>query len=244
MYECSFVNTRTASLREPRDNQNMSDENTGSAGLEIPASVGRALRERRTAAGLSIRELAAEAGVSASLVSQIERGKINPSVARVLSLVTALGISLDELFVDLDGAGATHASADEETGGVLHADERRRIDLATGVEWQRLTPDHEQGVDFLYVVYEVGGASCPPGTLMHHHGREYGLILSGHLGATVGPDHFELEPGDSIVFNSEIPHRLWTIGDEPAVGVWTIIGRNGDRRDPVIRPAARERHSA
>jgi transcriptional regulator with XRE-family HTH domain len=190
---------------------------------------------------MSIRGLAAEAGVSASLVSQIERGKINPSVARVLSLVTALGISLDELFVDLEGTGAVRHQAGDEAGGVLHVDERRRIDLATGVEWQRLTPDHEQGVDFLYVVYEVGGASCPPGKLMQHHGREYGLILSGHLGATVGADHFELGPGDSIVFNSEIPHRLWAIGDEPAVGVWTIIGRNGDQRDPVIRSAERER---
>jgi len=222
----------------------MSDKGPASEGIPVPASVGRALRERRVKAGLSIRQLATEAGVSASLVSQIERGKINPSVGRVLSLVTALGISLDELFVDLDGNAPARPTNDDDTGDVLHADQRRRIDLATGVEWQRLTPDHEQGVDFLYVVYEVGGASCPPGKLMHHDGREYGLILSGHLGATVGADHFELGPGDSIVFNSEIPHRLWTIGDEPAVGVWTIIGRDGDRRDPVIRSSTRERHSA
>ncbi len=216
------------------------------AHLGVPASLGLALRERRIANGVSIRELAAQAGVSASLVSQIETGKINPSVGRLLSLVTALGLSLDELFVDVEGrdhagepaapsgepaAGGGAGAADAADLGILSEDERRRVDLATGVHWHRLTPHHEQGVDFLYVVYEVGGTSCPPDALMRHNGREYGLVLSGRLGATVGFDDYELGPGDSIVFNSDVPHRLWTIGDEPATGVWTIIGRSGDQRD-------------
>lgn len=209
-----------------------SDE-VGQAG--VPASVGRALRERRIANGVSIRELAGEAGVSASLVSQIETGKINPSVGRLLSLVNALGLSLDELFVEVeqrDGdAAAAPASPEAGTDGVLREADRRRVDLATGVHWNRLTPGHEHGVDFLYVVYEVGGASCPPDALMRHQGREYGLILSGHLGATVGFESYELGPGDSIVFNSDTPHRLWTIGDEPVTAVWTIIGRSGDQRE-------------
>jgi hypothetical protein len=41
----------------------------------------------------------------------------------------------------------------------------------------------------------------------------------------VGFESYELEAGDSIVFNSDLPHRLWTIGEEPAVVVWTVIGR-------------------
>src|SRR5882757_9823647 len=109
------------------DNAGMAGKEPKGDGLQVPASVGRALRERRQNAGMSIRRLADEAGVSASLVSQIERGKINPSVARVLSLVTALGISLDELFVDLEGGSAIPPKAGDEADGVLHADERRRI---------------------------------------------------------------------------------------------------------------------
>lgn len=222
----------------------MAGDQKDQAHLGVPASVGRALRERRLANGISIRELAAQAGVSPSLVSQIETGKINPSVGRLLSLVTALGLSLDELFVEVEGRGGGAAEgADGEPGGsaaepnaddrgILREDDRRRVDLATGVHWHRLTPTHEQGVDFLYVVYEVGGASCPPDAPMRHHGREYGLVLSGLLGATVGFDHYELGPGDSIVFNSDIPHRLWTIGDEPVTGVWTIIGRSGTSATP------------
>ena len=218
------------------------------AHLGVPASLGLALRERRIANGVSIRELANQAGVSASLVSQIETGKINPSVGRLLSLVTALGLSLDELFVDVEGrdddgsagpeagdgrrpGGERAVRVDSADLGIVSEDARRRVDLATGVHWHRLTPHHEQGVDFLYVVYEVGGASCPPDALMRHSGREYGLVLSGRLGATVGFDDHELGPGDSIVFNSDVPHRLWAIGDEPVTGVWTIIGRGGDQRE-------------
>jgi len=200
--------------------------------------VGRALRARRIENGVSIRELAGTAGVSPSLVSQIETGKINPSVGRLLSLVTALGLSLDELFVEAEGqdGGGAPSPGRTESGtppdrGVLREEERRRVDLATGVHWHRLTPTHELGIDFLYVVYEVGGASCPPDGLMRHSGREYGMILSGRLGATVGFDDYELGPGDSIVFNSEIPHRLWTIGEEPVTGVWTIIGRGAPQQD-------------
>lgn len=191
----------------------------------VGASVGQALKERRTGSGVSIRQLADQVGVSPSLVSQIENNKVNPSVGTLVSLVTALGLSLDELFLDGDDSRPADGAA-----GVLRGSKRQSLDLATGVHWSRLTPTHEEGIDFLHVVYDVGGASCPPDALMRHLGREYGLILSGRLGATVGFETYELEAGDSIVFNSEVPHRLWTIGEEPVTAVWTIIGRNGDER--------------
>jgi mannose-6-phosphate isomerase-like protein (cupin superfamily) len=66
--------------------------------------------------------------------------------------------------------------------------------------------------------------------MLVHRGREYGLLLSGRLGATVGFGSYELTPGDSIVFEARSPHRFWTIGEEPAVVVWTIIGRAGEAR--------------
>jgi mannose-6-phosphate isomerase-like protein (cupin superfamily) len=65
---------------------------------------------------------------------------------------------------------------------------------------------------------------------MRHSGTEYGLVLSGRLGATVGEDSYELGPGDSIAFDSTTPHRIWTTGEEPATAVWTVVGREGDPR--------------
>lgn len=201
----------------------------GSSATAERPSLGEALRARRREERISIRVLAERVGVSPSLVSQIENGKVNPSVDTLVALVTSLGLSLDELFLDVPAKSGEPLPQPGGTG-IVREERRPQIELATGVVWNRLTPTHEQGVDFLYVVYEVGGASCAPGSYMRHHGREYGLILSGRLGAAVGFESFELGPGDSIVFNADTPHRLWTIGDEPCTATWTIIGRDGDDR--------------
>ena len=195
-----------------------------------PPALAR-LRGRREERGMSIRTLARRIGVSPSLVSQIETGKVNPSVGTLVAITTELGLSLDVLFADAQPAPPLPGAG---TGGgtpVLRPDERPTLELETGVTWYRLTPRSEEDVDFLYVVYEVGGESCPPDAMMVHRGREYGLVLSGRIGATVGFESYELGPGDSIVFEARSPHRFWTIGSEPAVVVWTIIGRAGETRN-------------
>jgi transcriptional regulator with XRE-family HTH domain len=189
----------------------------------------RAAREER---GISVRSLARTIGVSPSLISQIENGKANPSVGTLYMIVSALGISVDSLFSDARPPSnpAERTSAGRSDHVVLRSTDRPRVDLDSGVRWERLTPTHDPDVDFLFVTYAVGGASCPPDALMRHSGREYGLVLSGHLGATIGFESYELAPGDSIVADSTTPHRFWTIGDEPAVLVWTVVGRAGDPR--------------
>jgi transcriptional regulator with XRE-family HTH domain len=190
---------------------------------QVPAFMAANLRARREEAAISVRALARTVGVSPSLVSQIELGKANPSVGTLYAIVTALGLSLDELFA---------APADRPAHGeaVLRAADRPTLALESGVRWERLTPSPDADVDFLHVTYGVGGASCPPDALMRHRGREYGLVLSGRLGAAVGDESYELDPGDSIVLDSTTPHRFWTIGDEPSVVVWTVIGRDDDTR--------------
>jgi quercetin dioxygenase-like cupin family protein len=65
---------------------------------------------------------------------------------------------------------------------------------------------------------------------MRHMGREYGLVLSGRLRVTIGFDEerHELGPGDSIAFDSAIPHRLHNDGDEVATAIWIVLGRHHD----------------
>jgi transcriptional regulator with XRE-family HTH domain len=212
--------------------------------------VGEGLRKHRTEAGMSLRELARKVGVSPSLISQIEHGKATPSVATLYAIVSELGISLDELFFDNPrGAAAApepdaprHADTGNERtpsshwrapseGPVLRAANRLSLTLATGVRWERLTASHDPGVEFLYCTYPVGGESAPPDNLMTHEGSEYGLILEGRCGATVGNDHYELEEGDSIAFDSRTPHRIWNLNDDrPMKAIWTVVGRDGDPR--------------
>jgi len=110
---------------------------------------------------------------------------------------------------------------------VVRSDERHVIDLASGVRWERLTSHQHENVDFLHVIYDVGGSSASDTMMMRHPGREYGIVLSGRLGVQLAFEQFELDPGDSIGFDSTQPHRLWNLGDEPVHGIWFVVGRDG-----------------
>jgi transcriptional regulator with XRE-family HTH domain len=195
---------------------------------------------------LSLRELARRLGISPSAISQFETGKSRPSVSTLYAIVTELGISLDELFSGIGGEApiadspptrpARKTLARSERAGeaedqhVQRAETRQAISLDTGVRWERLTPHADPGADFLYVVYDVGGSSCQGDRFIRHSGREYGVVLSGTLEVTVGFDKYELGPGDSVCFDSTVPHCLRTVGDEPVHGVWFVIGRQSDLR--------------
>jgi transcriptional regulator with XRE-family HTH domain len=209
----------------------MSATNARPQSQVVPEAIGARLRAAREERKMSVRSLARSIGVSPSLISQIENGKANPSVGSLYAIVTALEISLDQLFSDAhETGGGDRPRSSHSDGVVLRAADRPSVDLASGVRWERLTPTPDAEVDYLFVTYEVGGASCPPDALMRHSGREYGLVLSGQLGATIGFDTYHLGPGDSIVADSTTPHRFWTIGEEPAVLVWAVVGRAGDPR--------------
>ena len=120
-------------------------------------------------------------------------------------------------------------------GPVQRRDRRKTIRLASGVRWERLTAAPDKEVEFLRVVYDVGGASCDKDALMRHGGREYAFMISGRLGVRIGFEEFELGPGDSVSFDAQTPHRLWTMGDEPAVAIWVVLNRRNDGR--ARRPA-------
>jgi transcriptional regulator with XRE-family HTH domain len=202
---------------------------------EVPRRI-RAERERRK---ISVRELARRLDVSPSAISQIETGRARPSVATLYAIVTELGMSLDELF---DHDVARRPVADDEGGlgrAVVRAGVRESLDLGTGVRWERLTRNADPNVDFIYVTYDVGGASSPEGQLMRHSGREYGVVLTGTLRVTVAFETRELGPGDSIWFESTSPHRLSNEGDEPVTAIWMVIGRHGsDPRTSGFSPAS------
>jgi transcriptional regulator with XRE-family HTH domain len=195
-----------------------------------PSKIGGRLREEREKRGVSLRELARRVGVSPSLVSQIELDRVNPSVSTLYALVTELGMTMSEVFGDGEPAEPVAPAPADGDGIVERPETRRVINLASGVRWERLTAGNERDVEFLRVVYPVGAESCPADALVTHGGREYGYVTSGTLGVRVGFDEYELGPDDSIAFDSSSPHRLWTIGDEPAEAIWVVIGRAADPR--------------
>lgn len=200
-------------------------------------TLGARLRDERTERRLSLRELARRLDVSPSLISQIETGKIQPSVRTLYAIVSELGVSLDDVFASADadsghpaltgpgGAARPRERADAPAGPVQRADSRTVIDLETGVRWERLTTRNESGVEFLLTVYPPESESSPADALVRHTGREFGIVLRGHLHVTIGFEDYQLGPGDSVYFDSTIPHRLYNVGGTPVEAVWVVLGR-------------------
>jgi transcriptional regulator with XRE-family HTH domain len=207
----------------------------------VDDDVPRRLRAERERRGLSLRELARRLGISPSAISQIETGRARPSVATLWAIVTELGMSLDDLFAVAPAPKTRRGRPRAEDGDapaatpealpVVTEQAREALQLATGVRWERMTARADPDVDFIWVVYDVGGSSSPDDSFIRHAGHEYGLVLSGRLEVTLGFQSTVLSAGDSISFASTTPHRLRNAGDEPATGVWVVVGRHDDSRD-------------
>jgi transcriptional regulator with XRE-family HTH domain len=208
---------------------------------KVSADLGSRLRVAREGKGMTVRGLARYVGVSPSLVSQIERSRVMPSVGTLYAIANELGLVVDDLFrgstpktKGRDRSVEKESSFADIQNPVLQPNQRKTINLADGVRWERLTPAPDKDLEFLVVVYNAGAESCPKDALIRHGGKEYAYLISGHLGIKISFEEFELGPGDSISFDAQMPHRLWTIGREPAVAVWVVLNRHGDNR---VRPA-------
>ncbi|MDO8188363.1 XRE family transcriptional regulator [Conexibacter sp. JD483] len=225
--------------------------------------LGERLRAVREQAGIGVRELSRRVGMSASMISQLERGLTMPSVTTLYAITTALQVSLDALvapdpaalapeaepalaaasvmetapptLAEFAAGGATLTPAREDAPGpVARRTAGRRIALEAGVRWELLAATPAPDVEFLRVTYEPGGASAPADALQRHEGREYGTVVEGRLGVTVGFTTYELEAGDSISFASTMPHRLFNLHDDRATtGFWVVVGRAGGA-DPAV----------
>ena len=201
--------------------------------------LGDRLRAARDAYGISLRELARRIGVSASLISQIETGKVHPSVSTLYSLASELGASVDELLFE-DAPIASKPPSDSwdfltdhpHMEPVQRGADRQVIELDSGVRWERLTTESVPGIDFLYLVYEPGGESAPKDGMQRHTGREWGYVIEGTLHVTVGFDEHVLEAGDSVAFDSTVPHRFHNENDTEVQAIWYVLGWQSGRPTP------------
>jgi transcriptional regulator with XRE-family HTH domain len=209
--------------------------------------LGERLRRARADKGMGLRELARRLDVSPSLVSQIETGKIEPSVKTLYAMVTELGVSFDEMFSSVEVVDAPapqqdvsppvehppadrRGLADDERRGaarVQKAGSGRALELQTGVRWERLFASPELELEVRHTTYPPGSSSSDDGTFVRHAGREFGVVTHGTLSITVGFDDYVLGPGDSISFDSTIPHRFRNEGHEPVHTIWIEIDRYG-----------------
>jgi transcriptional regulator with XRE-family HTH domain len=226
----------TAVERKSSRSEDVVEGSPSRSGQPGYSEMGDHLRAARRRRHLSLRDLAARLGLSPSLISQVETGRAKPSVSTLYAIANELDVSLDELLFNDAGrsnrddsrvvAIVPPAAAGPRTApAVQRAGDRKVIRLASGVIWERLTTESVPGIDFLYVTYEVGGASSPEHEFQRHGGHEWGFVVSGKLGVTIGFEEHELGPGDSISIDSTVPHRLYNRGTVPVHGIWFVLGR-------------------
>lgn len=197
------------------------------------SNVGERIRTARDIAGISVRELARRIDVSASHVSQVERGLASFSVKALYNVVSILGISMDSLFEEVSVGDVRPIIADEviataqdgpldEAGIVLRRGSRPTMQLQSGPRWERLTAKPEVGAEFIEVIYAPAPGATPPEDFIRHVGREYGVIIQGSLSVQVGFGRAEMTAGDSIAFDSSIPHRFWNQTADEVIAVWFV----------------------
>ena len=201
----------------------LNDERSTAERLKSLQGLGERLKSERVKAGLSQRELARRLGLSPSMISQVESGLSQPSVGTLWAIVTELDLSLDTIIREDDAPTPIQQSNDGFR--LVSPGDRQAIDLASGVRWEELAVRSDEPVDFVLATYEVGGASTPDGSLMRHHGWEYGYVISGTLRVQLGFSDYELRPGDSISYDSTRPHRLSNDGDTPVQAIWFVVDR-------------------
>lgn len=180
----------------------------------LMATVGREIHKLRKARELTLEELGRRADVSVGLISQIERGRGNPSFNTLVQLAHALDTALPRLLVNLD-----------EESPVVRKNERRQLDLhpeggADGRLHELMTPSLDRSLEVVWVEEPPGSNSKD--TPYQHPGEEVGVILEGHHTVWLDGVPYELGPGDTITYASSIPHWYENPGTETVRAIWII----------------------
>jgi XRE family transcriptional regulator, regulator of sulfur utilization len=182
-------------------------EHRAGASGEVPA-VGVRVRALREAMGFSLRDLAERCGVSAPMLSQVERGETSPTLAVATRIAAGLDLTLSQLLRLDEGEHVV----------VSRAGERRRSSRG-GHQFEELTPPlpgqrADVSLHTLKAGATTGGPGDPP---MHEPGsRETAVVLTGALALVVDGTRHELHAGDSVTFDADLPHHFENDSDEPA----------------------------
>lgn len=175
--------------------------------------IGKKMRGIRKSKDMSIAELAEKTGLSSGIISQIERNMVAPSIVTFWKISQALEVSIGHFFEeDEDEASITP---------VIKKHERRRITTSnSNALYELLSHDLNRKIEFLYITLKPGDVSSEG--LVIHEGEECGLVIKGQLLVRTEEGDYILNEGDSIYYESTIPHRYINIGEVVCESVWAM----------------------
>ena len=180
----------------------------------IPYHFGEKLRQVREHKGYTLKVVAQQAGVSESLVSQIERNHVSPAIDTLLTLANVLDINLEFLFEEYRKVRPVEI--------VRH--DQRPIVKEDEIIYEEIAKANESAKENSIESYII---TLPPASQTHkgsygHIGREIGVILQGKAKLTYEGREDFLDEGDSVTFSAAVPHHLENIGDTELRAIWTV----------------------
>ncbi len=174
-------------------------------------AFGARLRSLREAMDLSLRDLAERSGVSAPMLSQVERGDTSPTLAVASRIAAGLEMSLSQLLRLDEGDAVAVVRRDERRSGGPNGDGHRYEIVTPPGPGQRA----EVSVHALASGAATGGPGDPP---MHEPGaRETAVVQAGEVTVHIDGQAFDLRAGDSVTFDADLPHRFQNRSREEAV---------------------------
>jgi transcriptional regulator with XRE-family HTH domain len=171
-------------------------------------AVGVRIKALREAMDFSLRDLAERSGVSAPMLSQVERGETSPTLSIAERIASGLELTLSQLL-----------RLDEREHVVVTRAGERRLRSRSGHRTEELTPPLPgQRADVSVHVLEPGAATGRPGdpTLHEPGARETAVVLSGELALMIDDERHDLGAGDSVTFDADLPHHFTNTSEGPA----------------------------
>lgn len=184
--------------------------------------LGEKLKVARLKKKMTLKELSKISKVSTSQLSQIERNVSIPTVTNLLKIAEALDSNIADIVPQGEesngGSSLSKKSSKPPVIGVVRKGERKKMMLPSGSWYELLSPDLQHKLEFIFLCQPVGTKTDIPS----HEGEECGLILEGTYKGIVGGQETILEAGDSIYYDSTIPHTWEAIGDKEVKAIWVI----------------------
>lgn len=174
-------------------------------------TLGQTIRRTREKRGQSLKQIGEATGLTQSFLSQVENNRTSPSVASLRKIAEALGTSIGTFF----GGGSPNGRlVRKETRAVLMHPKRRWRDSL-------LTPSLTGKLQVIFTEIEAGGGSGDE-PYSHESDEECVVLLKGKLDFWVGDEHYRMKVGDSLTFESRIPHKNRNPGPGRAEVLWVM----------------------
>ena len=179
--------------------------------MAVEIDIGRRIRAHRKANGLTLKQLGEKVGCTDAYLSQVERGRVSPSISSLKKIAQALQTKITDFFVESENDEPVVLSPDQRVTLTLKRWNAKIESLLRNPRDKRMHP--------FFTTIQPGGGSHG---LYSHVGEEFGMVLKGELEIDLNGTIYRVRENESFYYNSSEPHSWTNPKDSETVVVWVI----------------------